>query len=128
MASWPNVALGQEPIHYEVRARIDPSAGTVDADVDIRVAVSDSQSELHLWLYADRLAVEPSGMTEMSARWVYPGEVDLGSATVDGTTIDGVSVAARVDFNSNRDAGGSELIVNIPSGASREIAFHCHCG
>lgn len=117
---------GQEPIQYQVRAHMNAAEGDVDANVEVEVALPEGQTELRLWVYADRVAVEPRAIGEMSARWIYPGEVHLGSATVDNVSVDGVPANISTSPLSDRDAGGSEIIVSIDSGAARHVTLRYH--
>lgn len=121
-----NVARAEEPIHYDVHASVDADEGVVDADVTVRVLHDANVRELRLWLYADRLAVAPRGMTEMSGRWIYPGEVHLGSAVASNVKLNNADVTARVVVPEDRDAHGSELVVALPENLGSEYTVSLH--
>lgn len=120
------VARAEEPIHYEVRANVDVDSAIVDADVTIRVLHDANVRELRLWLYADRLAVAPRGMTEMSGRWIFPGEVHLGSAVASNITVNGQAATSRVVLAEDRDAHGAELFVVLPNSLATEYTVSMH--
>ncbi len=119
-------ARAAEPERYAIDAVIDGAAGTVTAEVTVRVHVEEGESAVVLWLYADRLAVAPSPMEERSWRWIYPGEIDLGGVTVSEVRVDGESVAVEPVASSEtedrgRDFGGSDLRVPVSPGPSRTV-------
>jgi hypothetical protein len=123
----PAGARAAEAISYEVTATLDVGRGRVTEDVVIEVHVGEREGEVRLWLYPDRLAVAPRTMEERSARWIFPGEIDLGGITIDSVAVDGEAVEphrAPLGPESElrgRDTGGSDLVVPIDAGSARTL-------
>jgi len=121
-----------EPFDYMVRSRLDVERGLVASSVRIRARVSQGEDSVRLWLYADRLAVVPAAMDERSARWIFPGEIDLGTATVEGVTVDGRATVVRVvrresGTAAGRDTLGADLLVRVEPGPERAVVIELGC-
>lgn len=119
-------AEAQLPAGYAVHARVDVESGTIDAAMHVAVDVPDGAREVTLWLYGDRLAVEPSALDEITGRWVYPGRRSLGAIDVREVTVDGVPAPTRrstqpVGERAGRDVAGSDLHVSLPEGRARRV-------
>lgn len=121
------VARAAEPVSYRAHARIDRAAGRVTGELWVRVRVEGGEDHVRLWLYGDRLAVAPSAMEERSARWIYPGEIDVGRVTltsivVDGRAIEAVDLERRPEGDPRgRDVAGADARIPVEPGAAREI-------
>ncbi len=119
-------ARAAEAERYEIDARIDASAGTIDATIAIDVRLGVDEDHVTLWLYPDRLAVAPSSMEERSWRWIYPGEIDRGGITLSDVAIDGAPV--DVDRTTHpegelrgRDFAGSDATIRVAPGQARTL-------
>jgi hypothetical protein len=129
----PSAARAAVPERYEVDAILDVERGRVEEHVVVCVAVGEAEREIRLWLYPDRLGVAPDAMEERSARWIYPGEVDLGGIEVTRVRVDGREVTAtRIPLGAgdadarserSRGTGGSDLVVPIEPGPSRTVVL-----
>lgn len=121
---------------YDVEAQIDVAHGVVRERVAVRVRVGAGEREVRLWLYGDRLAVAPGAMDERSARWTYPGEIDLGGLSLSHLRVEGREVeVTRVPLGGgedrvegrppirSRDTGGSDVVVPIEPGSARTVTI-----
>lgn len=130
----PSPVAAAEPERYAIDAQIDREHGVIDGTMRVDVRVADGESEITLWLYADRLAVSPSSMEERSWRWIYPGEESLGGISLSDVAIDGASTDLAPATSEEpgtlrgRDFAGSDVRVPIPAGPARTVtltlAFH----
>lgn len=119
-------AHAADPVHYLVRARIDPEEGTVAARMRVEVAVGAEEDHVRLWLYPDRLAVEPSAVDEISWRWIWPSDPELGGIAIERLEVDGAPVRGRREIARpgsprGRDYMGADLIVPIEAGQARTV-------
>jgi hypothetical protein len=130
----PTQARAARPERYEVEASLDTATGRVRETVVVDVLVGEGEREVRLWLYGDRTAAAPAAMEERSARWIYPGEIDLGGLEITHVTVDGretPSTRAPLESASSdasaplrsRDAGGSDLVVPIEPGPARHVSI-----
>jgi hypothetical protein len=127
-------AHAARPERYEVDAELDASSGRVRESVVVEVSVGEAEREVRLWLYGDRTAAAPAAMEERSARWIYPGEVDLGGLEITRVSVDGhETTTTRVPLGAatsdaspalrSRDAGGSDLVIPIEAGPARRVSI-----
>ncbi|MCS6799595.1 MAG: hypothetical protein NZ898_13920 [Myxococcota bacterium] len=119
-------ALAVEPVSYAVHARIENAGAVVRGAMAIDVAVSEADREVRLWLYADRLAAVPRALDGRTARWIFPGEIDLGGVEVSDVRVDDRPVvmrrvSLRTDRVTGRDHGGQDLIVPLEPGPARRV-------
>lgn len=110
----------------DLAARIDAANGRVAGVERIVVGVGEGDHELRLWLWADRLAVAPTGMDERTWRAIYPGEVALGGAQIERVEVDGARAAIAPCGTAPRDVAGTTWRLPIPPGASREVTVVVH--
>ncbi len=120
----PVTAHAATPVRYDVSARVDAGHKTVTGTMAVEADVAAGERSVRLWLYADRLAVVPVAMDEISARFIYPGEVDLGGIDVHDVRVDGRAVAtrrtsARAGTTRGRDVAGADLLVPVAPGPRR---------
>lgn len=123
----PARARAAEPIAYAVAANVDASEGDIALRETIRLRVDAGERSIRLWVYADRVAVAPAALDDVSWPWIYPGERDYGRASVEDVRVDGRAVTARwvrapVGTARGRDAAGGDLVITLaPSDAPREL-------
>lgn len=122
----PVVARAAEPVSYAVNARIHVDEGVVVGAMHADVLVGAGEEHIRLWLLPDRLAVVPSEMDDRSARWIFPGEVDLGGIRVTDVRIEGAGARTRVVRRPagearGRDAAGADLLVSVVPGPERRV-------
>ena len=111
---------------YAVNARIHVEEGVVVGAMHADVRVREGQSTIRLWLHPDRLAVSPSAMDARSARWIYPGEIELGGIRVTEVRVEDVAAEVRIERRGlggdrGRDALGADMLVSVPPGAERRV-------
>ena len=120
------VATAAEPMSYVVRARVVTRDAHVRGTAHVQVQVAEGERELRFWLLADRVAVRPSVLDQINARWLFPGEVDLGGMDVGTITLNGQRSEGRLENHPagsarGRDFSGSDLVVPIAPGPARVV-------
>ena len=115
-----------EPMSYAVNARVHVDDGVVVGAMHADVRVAEGETTVRLWLHPDRLAVAPASMDYRSARWIYPGEIDLGGIVVTDVRVEDrpaeVEVTRRAPGTERgRDALGADLLVRVPRGPARRV-------
>jgi hypothetical protein len=119
-------ARGAEPLSYSIDARIDLDRRAIEGALHCDVSIAEGEDHIRLWLLPDRNAVEPSYLDERNARWIYPGEPDLGSMDVWSVRIEDQEVESALDRDGiggagGRDFRGADLIVRVPPGPARRV-------
>lgn len=74
---------------YRVSAEVGPELDVIRASADIEFDIAPGQRHLQFWVYPKRLEHPPAGMDEISARWIYPGEIDRGRFVIEEVKLDG---------------------------------------
>ncbi|MCG8558079.1 MAG: hypothetical protein MJD61_22745 [Proteobacteria bacterium] len=104
-----------------------PNQGLVHASMRVRVRVKHNEAHVRLWLYADRLAVSPAVMDEISYRWVYPRQRAYGGIKLSDVRVDGSPARLRyvrypAGHERSRDASGGDALVELPPGPARIVS------
>ena len=116
-------AMALDSATYVLAARVHREDATLRVTERIELEVPIDQTTLRLWFYAKRLEHVPSGLNDINARWIYPGEIDRGRVRVDDLTVDGSPVhwtwhSAPPHGPLGADKAGAEI--TIPLGVGRE--------
>ncbi len=127
---WPALAQASVALRYRVRATMDTDRGYIEASTEIELEVAAGQDFIRLWVYPKRLEHAPSNMDEISSRWIYPGEVDLGHFGLKKVLLEGRRV--RVSWRAERagsplgvDKAGAEMYVPVtPSEQPRKVRLY----
>ena len=119
-------AEAAEPMSYVVRAHVRVAESIIAGTVWTQVRVAEGEGAVRFWLLADRLAVRPSVLDQINARWLFPGEVDLGSMVIQAVSVDDQPCEGRIEnlpvgTERGRDFTGSDLVVPVTPGASRVV-------
>ncbi len=77
----PESAEAAAPTSYAVEARVE--GDRIVGRVTIELVVPEGEDEVRLWVYSDRLAVEPSVLDQHNARWIFPREIDLAETDLE---------------------------------------------
>lgn len=122
----PAVGAAQAPAGYAVNARLDVDEARVGGAMHIAVDVAEGQDTVALWLLTDRLREPPSYLNEENARWIYPGQVDVGVTSITEVRVDGVPVTTEYRRRPSGelrgcDFAGADMLVPIVPGRARRV-------
>ncbi len=88
----------EPPFAADIHARLDAGQGTLRGRAELTFTnVTDAPLEhAYVWLFANRFATRPAGLTDVSFYWLYPREWNPGWMRLGQVTQAGQAVRARV--------------------------------
>ena len=113
------IAQQHRPLSYDVDGVAHVARGEISGHVSCLLQTDPKEPVVTFWLLPDRLRDVPDAMDRITARSVFPGEIDLGGITVTDVTVNGgraehAIVTQPARSLRGRDAAGSDLAVTIP--------------
>jgi hypothetical protein len=101
-------ALAQTP-SVALAVKVDPDGRTVSGTEEVTLAPGPDGQAL-FYLYANRFAVRPAGLTDVNFYWHYPTRFSTGAMHVSAVTQDGKALDATTE---DLDQGGAETLLRV---------------